>query len=69
MTTKIGMIVLALLAAWFLLVKPILGGGKAAARKAKPTPAPTALEACPRCGVYRAPGGRCNCDADAPGQG
>jgi len=70
MTTKIGAIILALLAAWFLLVKPALGGGAAAERKrAKAAKArasePTALEACPRCGVYRAAGGRCGCDDGA----
>ncbi len=70
MTTKLGAIILALLAAWFLLVKPALGGGAAAERKrgkqGKAPPAePTALEPCPRCGVYKAAGGRCHCDDGA----
>lgn len=70
MTTKLGAIILALLAAWFLLVKPALGGGAAAERRrARPGKAPaaepTALEPCPRCGVYRAAGGRCGCDEGA----
>jgi hypothetical protein len=70
MTTKLGVIILALLAAWFLLVKPALGGGAAAARKRgkqgnAPPAEPTALEPCPRCGVYRVPGGRCGCDGGA----
>ena len=56
MTLKIVLLAVALLGAWFVLFRP--------RRKAprKPAPPPTALEACPRCGVYRVPGGECACD-------
>ena len=56
MTLKILLLALALLVAWLVLFRP--------RRKAprKPPAPPTALEACPRCGVYRAEGGQCACD-------
>ncbi len=73
MTTKIGMILLALLAGWFLVLKPALGGGRGRVHKpektgANPRNATAMLEPCPNCGVYRAAGDRCGCDAGAHGR-
>lgn len=57
MTLKLAMLALALLVGWFVLFRP--------RRKVPPRPAPrpmTSLERCPRCGVYRLPGGDCACE-------
>lgn len=69
MTLKIAFLALAALVAWFVLFRPRRAAPPG--RPAKPgaanpraaTPPPTALERCPRCQVYRLPGGRCACDA------
>lgn len=73
MTTKIGIILLALLAGWFLVLRPALGGGRSPVprsrepdRKAGPDTA--LLEPCPRCGTYRAAGDACSCDAGSHGK-
>ena len=62
MFTKYGVLELALLAAWFLLLRPALSAGSRRDKPEGPPPAPPAeLAPCPKCGVYRAPGGDCDC--------
>lgn len=56
-TLKLALLALALIVAWFVLFRP--------RRRPPPrpkAPPPPALERCPRCGVYRVPGGDCACD-------
>ena len=57
MTLKIVLLALVLLGAWFVLFRP-----RPKAPRKPPSPPSAALEACPRCGVYRLPGGQCACD-------
>ena len=73
MITKIGIILLALLAGWFLVLKPMLGGGRSPVPRPQKTGrkagSETALlEPCPRCGTYRAAGDPCGCDAGSHGK-
>ena len=60
MTLKIAMLALALFAAWLVLFRPRRGTPGPARR---PPSSTTELERCARCGVYRLPGGRCDCDS------
>ena len=62
MTLKLGMLALALLVAWFVLIRPVTRAARSVTRRqTAKRPAPASLEPCPACGVYRVPGGRCNC--------
>ncbi len=59
MTLKIAVLALALFAAWIVLFRP----RRRAPGPGRPAPRPTAaLEPCARCGVYRLPDARCECD-------
>lgn len=62
MTLKIAVLALALFTAWLVLFRP----RRRPPAPREPEPRPAALESCPRCGVYRLPGGRCECDAASP---
>ena len=59
MALKYALLAVALALAWFILIRPLRALQRP--RRTPPrTPAP--LEACPRCGVYRPPGGTCDCN-------
>ena len=59
MALKLVLLLAALILAWFVVVRPL----RAVPRlKRKPPRPPAALDPCPRCGVYRPPGGTCDCD-------
>ena len=64
MAVKFGLLALALFAAWMILFRAGRGISrpKAKPQETKPMNPPTALEPCPSCGVYRLPGGVCDCD-------
>ena len=69
MTLKIALLGLALVAAWLVLFRPSLRPSRRPPRRAGGPAAPTmAMERCPRCGVYRLPGGRCACGAAPAGE-
>ena len=63
MTLKIGLLVLALLAGWFMVRRALgredAGGGGAPRRPAIPDAAPAVR--CPDCGVHHLPGSPCGC--------
>jgi len=59
MAAKFGLLALALIAAWVVLFRA--GRGVAGPKPKPPKPA-QALEPCPSCGVFRLPGGACDCD-------
>lgn len=66
MFTKYGLLALTLLIAWFLFLRPGRGGGQddrrdPDKRPAPPPPQPAELARCPECGVYKLPGGACQC--------
>jgi len=66
MFTKYGLLALGLTLAWFLLLRPSRGGGPDRDRDPRrpappPPPQPAELAPCPDCGVYKLPGGACNC--------
>ena len=59
MALKFGILALALFLAWVVLFRP----GRNISKPKRPPPAPPqALEPCPGCGVFRLPGGACDCD-------
>jgi hypothetical protein len=60
MITKLAVLGLVLFVAWLALFRP--GRGAAGPKRKPPLPPPQVLEPCLRCGVYRMPGGACNCD-------
>jgi hypothetical protein len=63
MALKLGLLVLAALILWMALFRPRRRGPRTDSDPAPKTP-PRAeiLEPCPRCGVFRLPGGACDCD-------
>lgn len=65
MTLKLGLLALALFLAWVVLFRPGRGVSRPKRRPPKP---PQALEPCPGCGVYRLPGGDCDCDPRSTSQ-
>jgi len=67
MFTKYGLLALALLVAWFLFLRPMRGGGDRRdpdRPPSPPPPEPAQLAPCPECGVYKLPGGNCDCTRD-----
>jgi hypothetical protein len=58
MVLKLAALAAALLIAWFILFRP----RRSPRRLKRKAPPPQALMACPECGVYRPPGGKCDCD-------
>lgn len=73
MMTKFGLLALALILLWNLFLRPNRGRGggddRGRGRSPAPAPAPPAADMapCPRCGVYKLPGGRCNCSPSSTG--
>ena len=65
MLTKYGILALALVLVWFMLIRSSRGGKpddrRGGAPVPPPEPLPASLEPCPECGVFRMPGGRCDC--------
>ena len=62
MFAKYGLLALALMVAWFVLLRPALAAGRKQGKPdGPPPPAPADLAPCPKCGVYRMPGGPCDC--------
>ena len=59
MITKLALLAVALLVVWMALFRPRRG---VSGPKRKPRAPPQALEPCPGCGVFRLPGGACDCD-------
>ena len=62
MAFKLIVVVLALLAGWFMLARAIRGNARPERKPDRKPPVTEQLEPCPRCGVYRQPGSPCNCD-------
>jgi len=61
MFAKYGLLILALGAAWFVLLRPALAAARRQPKpKGPPDPPAADLAPCPECGVYRMPGGPCN---------
>ena len=60
MAVKFGLLALALFAVWMILFRT--GRGVSHPKPEKPPKRTQALEPCPDCGVYRLPGGACDCD-------
>lgn len=68
MFAKYGLLILALLVVWYALLRPgMLAAKRQPKPKGPPGPAPAELKPCPKCGVYRLPGGPCDCTS-APTQ-
>jgi len=68
MTMKLGLLALALAIAWFVLIRPAArSASDIVSRQTRKSPAPASLEPCPTCGVYRVPGGQCNCPPGSAG--
>lgn len=59
MTYKLALFAVALFAVWMILFR---AGRRIPGPKRKPPEPHQALERCPRCNVYRLPGGACECD-------
>lgn len=65
MAVKLGLLALALFVAWLVLFR----AGRGVSRpKPKPPKPLRALKPCPGCGVYRIPGGACDCDPRSTSQ-
>lgn len=64
MFTKYGLLALALVLVWVLFLRPARGGGDDRDPDRPPTPPPpkpAELAPCEVCGVYKLPGGNCEC--------
>ena len=65
MAYKLALLAVGLFLAWMILFRSRRGVSRP---KSKPPPPPQALERCPRCSVYRLPGGICDCDPPSTSQ-
>lgn len=61
MLAKYGLLAVALIAAWFILLRPALAAGRKRGKPDRPPPESADLAPCPECGVFRLPGGECDC--------
>lgn len=61
MLAKYGLLALALIAAWFVLLRPALASAEKRRKPDSTPPASADLAPCPECGVFRLPGGDCDC--------
>jgi len=64
MFTKYGLLAVALFLVWALFLRPARGGGSdrdPGRTPVPPPPQPAELAPCPECGVYKLPGGNCDC--------
>jgi len=60
MMIKLAVLGVALVIIWLVLFRT--ARGSAGERRKPPELKTQALESCPKCGVYRLPGGVCDCD-------
>ncbi|HSF93575.1 MAG TPA: hypothetical protein VLA52_01000 [Thermohalobaculum sp.] len=66
MFAKYGLLAAALIVVWFALLRPAMAAGRKRGKpEGPPPPEPADLAPCPKCGVFRLPGGDCDC----PGTG
>lgn len=70
MFTKYALLAVGIFLVWALFLRPARGGGDRDRDRtpAPPPPKPAELAPCPECGVYRLPGGNCDCTRDPAAQ-
>jgi hypothetical protein len=68
MAIKFGLLAVALFVAWMVLFRASRVISAPKTKPPKPAKPPTALVPCPGCGIYRLPGGDCDCDPRSTSQ-
>jgi hypothetical protein len=71
MFTKYALLAVGLFLVWAIFLRPARGGGRDRdpdSPRVPPPPKPAELAPCPKCGVYKLPGGNCHCTRDPAAQ-